>query len=293
MSDAEHDDDPLLDGLKIGHSTFYRQDTVKLSYHEVERLIASLDEITESLTQHLANLENEENRNSGWTRRPKRCQRLRACFRRSVYKLTGAKGISFTIILQLVCLVLLTLVDNLPRTDSGKKLAAQMGSVGMMILQISNLVIVILISAQLAKQLKRRKVSGILLMQSYVATLLLFAGLYTATFRFNPKSWKFIEEDMSANPALIVEIYCRFLFFSVSTATLCGAADALPKSWYTSLFASIQMLLSFMYFTSVLSTVLVPFTEVTSESRRHMTRELRSVPQKSITEIITDRRRLR
>ena len=30
------------------------------------------------------------------------------------------------ILLQLVCLVLLTLVDNLPRTDSGKKLAAQM-----------------------------------------------------------------------------------------------------------------------------------------------------------------------
>ena len=40
-------------------------------------------------------------------------------------------------------------------------------------------------TAQLAKQLKRRKVSGILLIQSYVATLLLFAGLYTATFRFN------------------------------------------------------------------------------------------------------------
>ena len=32
---------------------------MELSYHEVERLIASLDEITESLTQHLANLENE------------------------------------------------------------------------------------------------------------------------------------------------------------------------------------------------------------------------------------------
>lgn len=59
------------------------------------------------------------------------------------------------------------------------------------------------------------------------------------------------------------------------------------------LLSLLQMLLSFMYFTSVLSTVLVPFTEVTSESRRHMTRELRSVPQKSITEIISNRRRLR
>ena len=35
-----------------------------------------------------------------------------------------------------------------------------------------------------------------------------------------------------------------------------GAADALPKEWYTCLFVSAQMLLSFMYFTSVLGTTL-------------------------------------
>lgn len=35
-----------------------------------------------------------------------------------------------------------------------------------------------------------------------------------------------------------------------------GAADALPKEWYTCLFVSSQMLLSFMYFTSVLGTTL-------------------------------------
>lgn len=290
MSDSESGK-PLLEGTKIGESTFYREEQVELSFHEVEQLIRSLEDIADTLKHHLAEQENNEEINAGWTKRPKRFPRVRACVRKLMYKLTGAKGISFTIILQLVFLVLLTIVDNLPRTDTGKKLAQQIGSFGMMILQIANLAIVMVISAQLAKQLKRRKVSGILLIQSYLATVLLFAGIYTATFRFDTKSWKFIEEDKTANPVLIVEIYCKFLFFSVSTGTLCGAADALPKAWYTAIFASIQMLLSFMYFTSVLGSALVPSTEVTSDSRRQFMRELRTLPHRSLTEIASDRRR--
>ena len=38
---------------------FFRQDSVGLSYFEVEHLISSLDEITDYLTQHLADLDNE------------------------------------------------------------------------------------------------------------------------------------------------------------------------------------------------------------------------------------------
>ena len=47
------------------------------------------------------------------------------------------------------------------------------------------------------------------------------------------KSWKFLEEDMIKSPALIVEIFCRFLFFSVSTATLCGKVQTSEPSLYT------------------------------------------------------------
>ena len=40
-------------------NAFSRQDSVGLSYSEVEHLISSLDEITDYLTQHLAELDNE------------------------------------------------------------------------------------------------------------------------------------------------------------------------------------------------------------------------------------------
>ena len=37
-----------------------------------------------------------------------------------------------------------------------------------------------------------------------------------------PKSWKFIQEQLELDPILVIELYSKFLFFSVSTATLCG-----------------------------------------------------------------------
>ena len=67
---------PLLHYIVVQHSKllmpFSRQDSVGLSYSEVEHLISSLDEITDYLTQHLADLDNEviieinnNNNNSG------------------------------------------------------------------------------------------------------------------------------------------------------------------------------------------------------------------------------------
>ena len=55
---------PLLHYIAVNNSLnclclFFRQDSVGLSYSEVEHLISSLDEITDYLTQHLADLDNE------------------------------------------------------------------------------------------------------------------------------------------------------------------------------------------------------------------------------------------
>ncbi|KAL8611608.1 hypothetical protein ACOMHN_062886 [Nucella lapillus] len=47
-------------------------------------------------------------------------------------------------------------------------------------------------------------------------------------------------------------LYSKFLFFSVSTATLCGSDNVLPKEWYNCLFTALQMLMSFVYFASIL-----------------------------------------
>ncbi|XP_076472603.1 uncharacterized protein LOC143302004 [Babylonia areolata] len=92
----------------------------------------------------------------------------------------------------------------------------------MIILQLINLFFIVMVSARLVKQLKKHRVSTVSLAQSYVSTLLLFAGLYTLTYRLQPRSWKFIEEELETDPILVIVLYSKFLFFSVSTATLCG-----------------------------------------------------------------------
>ncbi|XP_069117505.1 uncharacterized protein [Argopecten irradians] len=123
-------------------------------------------------------------------------------------------------------------------------------------------------SVKLARQLVGRKVNGILLVQSYFAAILLFAGLYTVTSRLQPKSWKDIRESVEEDPGLIIALYTKFLYFSVSTATLCGTASTSPYEWYNYIFVSLQMLLSFMYFASVLGHALTPVATDTSKLRR-------------------------
>ena len=55
-----------------------------------------------------------------------------------------------------------------------------------------------------------------------------------------------------------------------------GAADALPMTWYTCLFVSAQMLLSFVYFTSVLSNV-VSYTNKPKARTLEVQKELQTL----------------
>eukprot|EP00105_Crassostrea_gigas_P014060 XP_011430604.1 PREDICTED: uncharacterized protein LOC105330542 [Crassostrea gigas] len=137
----------------------------------------------------------------------------------------------------------------------------------MILLQVLNLVVLLISSVKLVKQLFLKEVSGLLLAQSYVAAILVFSGIYTLTKRLQPDSWKFVREETWKDPALIVEMYCQFLYFSVSTATLCGTAEVTPNKWYNYICVSFQMLLSFMYFASILGQVMAPITSPPSSQR--------------------------
>ncbi|XP_033764267.1 uncharacterized protein LOC117345308 [Pecten maximus] len=138
----------------------------------------------------------------------------------------------------------------------------------MIVLQLVNLILIMFSSVKLARQLVGRRVNGILLIQSYFASVFLFAGLYTVTSRLQPGSWKDIRESVEENPGLIIALYTKFLYFSVSTATLCGTASTSPYEWYNFIFVSLQMLLSFMYFASVLGHALTPIAGDTPKLRR-------------------------
>lgn len=251
------DDVCLLDSTTENTKATPEKETkIQMTITDAERLITYLNDAADNLSLHLDELKYMEKRRFPILQ-DSRCVKLKGVCSRFIGKFTGAKGISATVLLQLICLIMLTLVDSLPKDDEDKRKALEFGSVAMLIIQTLNLLIVILISVQLLSQIQKREVTRILLAQSYIATVLLFSGIYTAAYRMYPKSWKFVSDpEINTSPVLIVKIYTKFLFFSVSTATLCGAADSLPNEWYTSLFVSAQMLLSFMYFTSVLGTTL-------------------------------------
>ncbi|KAL4221098.1 hypothetical protein ACF0H5_019359 [Mactra antiquata] len=293
LDDDDDDDQPLLMEHGVGKGEEINgEKSICMTLKQAERLITYLNDASDLISQHLDEMQFKEIRKLEMTFEDNKCSRMKTVLFGCIKKFTGAKGITATIILQLVCLIMLTLVDALPgQLPEDKKRTLEFGLIVMLALQTLNLIIVILTTVQLVDQIQKREVSRMLLIQSYIATVLLFSGIYTATYRMSTKSWKFVEEDdINDDPVQIVSIYTRFLFFSVSTATLCGAADALPKEWYNCLFVSGQMLLSFMYFTSVLGTTLSKRRRPAAKTKA-LTKELVKLRESlSRQELVVERR---
>ncbi|RUS78541.1 hypothetical protein EGW08_013684 [Elysia chlorotica] len=242
---------------------------VKISSAQLSELLHSIDE-TKQILKSLCKPHYESEVSSPAPRRIKSWWG-RHCWpskRRFLYR----NITMITVILQFLNLMMLTVIDVLPRhlVEEYKMLVAS--SATMITFEVANLIILILATGRLAKQVFRHSVNSFFLAQSYLATVLLFAGLYTLTYRLNKKSWKFMNEDLTSNPIQVFKLYLKFLFYSISTATLCGSDNALPVDWYNHLFAGTQMLLSFCYFASILGLTLSPTqleTKGTESENRH------------------------
>lgn len=115
--------------------------------------------------------------------------------------------------------------------------------------QLLQLALVFVISYKLFRQVLSHTASGGLLVQTYISVVFMFAGLYTLEYQIESQSWMNVASGY-LHPGLV---YLRMLYFSVSTATLCGAASVEPLTWYGGLTASFQMLTSFVYFPTILT----------------------------------------
>jgi len=96
------------------------------------------------------------------------------------------------------------------------------------------------------------KVEGKFMAQTYLATVITFAGLYFIIYRFQPDSWEFGSVDKMEDNIALTQ-YIRMLYLSVSAATLCGAANIQPRYWYVTLILCFQSLINFVYFASILA----------------------------------------
>ncbi|GFY52322.1 uncharacterized protein TNIN_257181 [Trichonephila inaurata madagascariensis] len=122
-------------------------------------------------------------------------------------------------------------------------------------------------TAVLSRQMINYKVEGKLMAQTYLATVITFAGLYFMIYRIEPESWDFGDENKMKGQLAIGQ-FIKLLYLSVSAATLCGAANIQPNSWYVILIVCFQSLINFVYFASILAQTIGNYHSYTVQVRR-------------------------
>lgn len=134
-------------------------------------------------------------------------------------------------------------------------------------LLIINALIVCAGTALLSKSMLKHNVESIFMAQTYFSTVIVFSSLYFTIFRFEPESWEFSETDHIKTNGAFAQ-YIRMLYLSVSSATLCGAANIQPKSWYVTLMVCFQSLVNFVYFASILAQTIGNYNSYTVQIQR-------------------------
>ncbi len=148
-------------------------------------------------------------------------------------------------------------------------------SIGAMILgQTLHLILIIVISIKLTKQVFHKTVSGWFLCQSYGSIILLFDGIYNlmynSSYKFNYFSYRLdstsfagIPENLMSKDLRYFDLFIRFAYFSASTMTSTGFGDVHAVTLPAVVVVTLQMLLSVLFTTVILSKGLSHFSEST------------------------------
>lgn len=165
-----------------------------------------------------------------------------------------------TFVWQLVCVVGLEAVDGLTRDEVKRKEKWYfiIVIVIMVILQLINMFACLSVTIKLFKQYRHNNTSMKFLLRCYIAILFLFGGVYTFIAWMFPITFVGIRDNKDSKIRTL-NLYSQMVFTSISTGTLCGSASINASHLVTETLMSLQMLLSFLYFTTILSEVVNPF----------------------------------
>ncbi|XP_065890073.1 uncharacterized protein [Dysidea avara] len=164
-----------------------------------------------------------------------------------------------SLIWQILCIGVLSIVDYKTRHSSKSAHHAAEIAINTILTVFTSvhLIVVILVTARVARKVASHTATFTFLIQSYLSTVLLFSGLYTLCTRFECQSFQHEQEPFdycqSSKEIILIRLFIRYLYFSISNSTLCGITNLEPNKWYTELIVAFQMLLSFLYFTSILT----------------------------------------
>lgn len=127
------------------------------------------------------------------------------------------------------------------------------GAVIIIILQFTQIILIVMTSVKLTKQMLHHTATSNFLFQSYMSTILLFAAVYTLLYRLDISGWDEVYSGAPKNSDYVSKVFVRFLYFSISTMTSTGFGDIHPFRWYTYLIVSVEMLLGVLYSTVILA----------------------------------------
>jgi len=148
----------------------------------------------------------------------------------------------------------------------------------MLFFQLLHLVFVIVTSIKLCKQVLHKTASPLFVVQSFLSTIFLFAGLYTLLHRIMSDCFYGFSMYESSDSALVsLQIFIKFLYFSTATMTTVGYGDVTATMWYTQLLVTCEMLLSVTYTVVIFAQGLSHFNPApTSSTDLNMSIPLRS-----------------
>ncbi|XP_074654341.1 uncharacterized protein LOC141908272 isoform X2 [Tubulanus polymorphus] len=259
MADVVHDDlawdytgeslenSPLIaDNTRNSPMTSYfnfsKDASYKITRRQAEYLLQNMEDGASFMKSYILA------ETSGGMQHLQRGSKLKKCL-----FLMGSHNLIITFILQVLNVAILVVLDGASNTETREEIL-RISEAVMLSLQLLNFLLIVLINVKMMRKLVIHNLTGIFIAQAYLSTLLMFAGIYTTTFRFDEKSWKFVDEPLQPNNRWnIVLVYVKMLFLSISTGTLCGNAVIVPNSWYNYMFQAFEMLVSFVYFASILS----------------------------------------
>jgi hypothetical protein len=165
----------------------------------------------------------------------------------------------FTLVLQVVVVGILTIIDGVLQGQFERTTIDLICNILMMVIEGIHFILMVAATVKLARQIILRKASFWFLVQCFLSSVLLYAGIYTLIYRFDRTSFIHFEPYAEINTVdkdshlYTLLAFLQGLYLSVSTATLCGGSQIAAQKLYSTCVVSSQMLLSFMYFASILS----------------------------------------
>eukprot|EP00037_Helgoeca_nana_P012311 m.111600 g.111600 ORF g.111600 m.111600 type:complete len:254 (+) comp21373_c0_seq7:392-1153(+) len=208
-------------------------DEVQDKIAEIERALASLKGVVSVVTQR-------RRRQGGQTRGGKE----------KLGKLFTGRLLLLTILWQVLNVGLLTLLDMTTSESvfNHNNDYFTLGIILMVACQLIHLLIMVASTVKLAKQLLHHTATSSFLFQSYLSTIVLYAGIYTLLHRYQPDVWAGADaEGPLTSDDYVIKSFIVFLYYSTTTITSTGYGDVYPDAWYLYLLVASEMLLGVLY----------------------------------------------